>query len=148
VGQFWAEARLLDKFRRLLARTNEADRKLLLVLAGQMSRKKLHPPGIGKRLRRTESSPLLSTKAEVEKGWEELYAVGPNAAPREHFRKIDSAPHRFSEGNRHYNVISVLHVPGYPFVQPPIGKFDLVPSGFHFASVALTEFVCRETIGA
>jgi transcriptional regulator with XRE-family HTH domain len=42
-GSSGADARMLDKFRRLLARTNEADRKLLLVLAGQMWRKKLHP---------------------------------------------------------------------------------------------------------
>jgi len=42
-GSSGAEARILDKFRRVLARTEEGDRKLLLVLAGQMSRRKLRP---------------------------------------------------------------------------------------------------------
>lgn len=48
-GSSGTEARLFDKFRRVLARTNEEDRKLLFVLAGQMSRRKAHPRRGGKK---------------------------------------------------------------------------------------------------
>ena len=46
-GSSGKEARLLEKFRRLLSRTNEGDRKLLLFMAQKMARGKAAAPAAG-----------------------------------------------------------------------------------------------------